>query len=151
MVFSSSTGGVSHAPGEDTPEADLALAIEAFGQLAQRVIAEGVPGMKRVRVTAAGRVQGVFFRRSVADRAESRGLAGWVRNCRDGSVEAVFEGGPDAVDALVGFCREGPAAHRSIAWMSPTRSPRAWVRSRSADPVGRGRGPECPPWKPGPV
>ena len=43
MVFSSSTGGVSHAPGEDTPEADLALAVEAFGALAQRVIAEGVP------------------------------------------------------------------------------------------------------------
>ena len=43
MVFSSSTGGVSHSPDEDTPEADLAVALEAFGALAQRVIAEGVP------------------------------------------------------------------------------------------------------------
>ena len=64
--------------------------------------------MKRVRVIATGRVQGVFFRRSVADRAERRGVAGWVRNCPDGSIEAVFEGEPEAVDALVAFCREGP-------------------------------------------
>jgi N-carbamoyl-L-amino-acid hydrolase len=43
MVFSSSTAGVSHAPQEDTPERDLERAIEAFGDLAARVVAEGVP------------------------------------------------------------------------------------------------------------
>ena len=56
----------------------------------------------------SGRVQGVFFRDSVRREAAGRDLAGWVRNCADGTVEAVFEGVPDAVDALVDFCRGGP-------------------------------------------
>jgi acylphosphatase len=55
-----------------------------------------------------GRVQGVFFRDTVRRRAESRGVAGWVSNCSDGSVEAVFEGEPEAVESLVRFCRQGP-------------------------------------------
>jgi acylphosphatase len=62
----------------------------------------------RRRVLVHGRVQGVGFRISVARRAEQRGVAGWVRNRPDGGVEAVFEGEPDAVESLVGFCREGP-------------------------------------------
>lgn len=62
----------------------------------------------RRHVWAHGRVQGVFFRESTRREAESRGVAGWVRNCDDGSVEAVFEGAPDAVDALVAACRRGP-------------------------------------------
>jgi acylphosphatase len=53
-------------------------------------------------------VQGVFFRDSVREAASARGVSGWVRNCSDGTVEAVFEGDPDAVEALVAFCREGP-------------------------------------------
>ncbi|HET9948656.1 MAG TPA: acylphosphatase [Longimicrobiales bacterium] len=61
-----------------------------------------------VSVTARGRVQGVFFRESVRRRAEQRGVAGWVANRSDGSVEALFEGPEDAVRALVEFCREGP-------------------------------------------
>jgi acylphosphatase len=64
----------------------------------------------RCRVRAHGRVQGVFFRDSVRGEAEARGVAGWVRNCSDGTVEAVFEGDPDAVDALVEFCRAGPGS-----------------------------------------
>jgi acylphosphatase len=55
-----------------------------------------------------GRVQGVFFRDTVRRMAASRGIAGWVRNNPDGTVEAAFEGRPDAVDAMVAFCREGP-------------------------------------------
>jgi acylphosphatase len=62
----------------------------------------------RRRVRASGRVQGVFFRDSVRREADRRGIAGWVRNCGDGSVEAVFEGPQDAVSALVDFCRAGP-------------------------------------------
>jgi acylphosphatase len=53
-------------------------------------------------------VQGVFFRDTTRRMASSRGLAGWVRNNPDGTVEAVFEGAPEAVDGAVVFCREGP-------------------------------------------
>ena len=64
--------------------------------------------MTRRRVVVHGHVQGVFFRDSVRERADSRGLAGWVRNRDDGAVEAVFEGTEDDVDALVRYCHEGP-------------------------------------------
>lgn len=60
------------------------------------------------RVVVHGKVQGVFFRDSVSREAESRGLTGWVRNADDGTVEAVFEGDDDAVEALVDYCRSGP-------------------------------------------
>jgi acylphosphatase len=62
----------------------------------------------RKRVVVSGRVQGVFFRDSTRREAQRRGVAGWVRNCGDGAVEAVFEGPPDAVAALVDFTRAGP-------------------------------------------
>lgn len=64
--------------------------------------------MVRKRVVVHGRVQGVFFRDTTRRMAASRAVAGWVRNNPDGSVEAVFEGEPDAVDAMVGFAHEGP-------------------------------------------
>ena len=64
--------------------------------------------MIRRRVVAHGRVQAVGFRYSVLERARQRGLSGWVTNRRDGSVEAVFEGPPEAVERLVEFMREGP-------------------------------------------
>ena len=53
-------------------------------------------------------MQGVFFRDTLRRRALAAGAAGWVRNNRDGTVEAVFEGDPGAVERLVDFCREGP-------------------------------------------
>jgi acylphosphatase len=56
----------------------------------------------------SGRVQGVFFRASCADRAEELGLAGWVRNAPAGGVETVFEGEDAEVDAMIGWCRKGP-------------------------------------------
>ena len=62
----------------------------------------------RKHVRAHGRVQGVFFRDSTRRAAEERGVAGWVRNCPDGTVEAVFEGAPEAVEAMVDLCRRGP-------------------------------------------
>ena len=66
----------------------------------------------RQRVVITGRVQGVFFRDSTRREAARRGVAGWVRNRGDGAVEAVFEGPPDEVEALVAFCRRGPAGRR---------------------------------------
>jgi acylphosphatase len=66
----------------------------------------------RARVVVKGLVQGVFFRDSVRRRADREGVAGWVRNCQDGSVEAVFEGSSEAVERLVAFCREGPRGAR---------------------------------------
>jgi acylphosphatase len=62
----------------------------------------------RRKVRASGRVQGVFFRDATRREAERRGVAGWVRNRGDGTVEAVFEGPPEAVAAMVDFCRSGP-------------------------------------------
>ncbi len=62
----------------------------------------------RRRVVVHGNVQGVFFRDSCRREARSRGVAGWVTNRPDGAVEAVFEGEPDAVDALVDWCAQGP-------------------------------------------
>ena len=59
-------------------------------------------------MTAHGRVQGVFFRDSVRQRAQSHGVAGWVTNRSDGAVEAVFEGKPDDVERLVEFAKSGP-------------------------------------------
>jgi acylphosphatase len=72
--------------------------------------------MIRRRVTVTGRVQGVFFRETVRRRAESARVAGWVRNAPDGSVEAVFEGEPRAVERLVDWCREGPRGAR-VEWV----------------------------------
>jgi acylphosphatase len=66
----------------------------------------------RRRVLVHGRVQGVFFRGATQRRARALGVAGWVRNRADGSVEAVFEGARDAVEAALAFCREGPPGAR---------------------------------------
>jgi acylphosphatase len=64
--------------------------------------------MIRRRVIVRGRVQGVFFRDTTRRMAQSRGVAGWVRNNPDGSVEAAFEGPEDGVDAMVRLAQEGP-------------------------------------------
>jgi acylphosphatase len=62
----------------------------------------------RSRVIVHGLVQGVFFRDSTRRLAQREGVGGWVRNRPDGTVEAVFEGEPEAVERLVRFCSEGP-------------------------------------------
>jgi acylphosphatase len=59
-----------------------------------------------------GEVQGVGFRYHFSERAQGLGIAGWVRNRRDGSVEAMVEGTPDAVEALLAWARLGPPAAR---------------------------------------
>jgi acylphosphatase len=67
-----------------------------------------VPDHVARRVTVHGRVQGVYFRDSTRQAARSAGVAGWVRNEPDGTVQAHLEGPPDAVDQMLDFLREGP-------------------------------------------
>ncbi len=64
--------------------------------------------MKRMRVIASGRVQGVFYRATCARLARGLGLGGYVRNLPDGRVEAVFEGPEGAVEEMVEWSRRGP-------------------------------------------
>ena len=61
---------------------------------------------KHVRVT--GRVQGVFYRAWAQGQARELGVSGWIRNCADGSVEALVEGDANAVDLLIEKLRKGP-------------------------------------------
>ena len=61
-----------------------------------------------MRIRVRGRVQGVGFRAFVQTEAIARGILGWVRNRRDGDVEAVFRGRVEAVNALCDLCRRGP-------------------------------------------
>jgi acylphosphatase len=63
-----------------------------------------------IRVRITGRVQGVWYRGWTVDHARRLGLSGWVRNRRDGSVEAVFAGPEEAVRAMIELCRRGPPA-----------------------------------------
>lgn len=70
---------------------------------------------ERLRVLISGRVQGVWFRGWTVDEARARGLDGWVRNRRDGTVEAVFAGAPEAVADMVAACRRGPTMARVVA------------------------------------
>ncbi|KAI3896774.1 hypothetical protein MKW98_009627 [Papaver atlanticum] len=63
---------------------------------------------KTVRVVVKGRVQGVFYRNWTIENAKELGLTGWVRNRRDGSVEALFSGDPNSVSNMEERCRRGP-------------------------------------------
>jgi len=62
----------------------------------------------RAHAIITGRVQGVFFRMETRRAAQRLGVFGWVRNRRDGTVEALFEGDKHRVDAMLGWCNEGP-------------------------------------------
>ena len=64
--------------------------------------------MKTLRLVIHGRVQGVFFRDSMRREAQRLGIAGWVRNRSDGTVEAAVQGEPAAVDAIVCWAHRGP-------------------------------------------
>ena len=75
--------------------------------------------MIRRRIVVHGHVQGVFFRDSVRRAAQQRGVNGWVANRADGTVEAVFEGEPEAVERLVALCREGPRGAQ-VEWLDVT-------------------------------
>jgi acylphosphatase len=77
--------------------------MESFGEIA------------RVRLVIRGRVQGVYYRASMVREAQALGLTGWVRNCADGSVEAVAEGPRDRLEQLIAWCWKGPPGARVFA------------------------------------
>ena len=66
----------------------------------------------RVHVIIEGRVQGVFFRQHTYEMAFRLGVKGWVRNRRDGCVEAIFEGDKEGVDQIIQWCHRGPSEAR---------------------------------------
>lgn len=76
----------------------------------------------RVHVFVAGSVQGVGFRDAVATKATELGVTGWVRNLKDGRIEAVLEGPRDEVYRVVGLCRAGPKGAR-VAGVQVDREP----------------------------
>ena len=65
-----------------------------------------------VHIVVHGRVQGVGYRAFVAREAARHCLEGWVRNCRDGTVEALFKGEPDVIGDMIAACRKGPFGSR---------------------------------------
>lgn len=73
------------------------------------------PRETAVRVVITGRVQGVWYRGWAVEQAAALGLRGWIRNRRDGSVEAVFCGDPEQVDHMIVACRTGPSAAKVTA------------------------------------
>lgn len=78
--------------------------------------------MVSVRLEITGRVQGVGFRYAMQREAERRGVAGWVRNRRDGAVEALVQGEAAAVEALLAWAREGPpGAHVTAVKSKPAQ------------------------------
>ena len=81
------------------------------------------PETVAVRVRIEGRVQGVWFRAWTVEQARARGLAGWVRNRRDGAVEALFAGPEDAVREMVALCHEGPPAARVASVIETPATP----------------------------
>jgi acylphosphatase len=84
--------------------------------------------VRRVHLIIRGRVQGVNFRWYAHYRAQPLGLAGWIRNCPDGSVEAVVQGSPDAVSQFVAWAHRGPS-HAEVE--------RVDVRDEEPDPAMR--------------
>lgn len=78
----------------------------------------------RAHIIVSGRVQGVFFRTETKHEAKKHGVKGWVRNLRDGEVEALFEGDKEAVKELIEFCKRGPSGarvtHVDVKWGSYT-------------------------------
>lgn len=80
------------------------------------------PPQRTVRVVIQGRVQGVWYRGWAVATARALGLRGWVRNRRDGSVEAVFSGLASDVEAMLSHCHQGPPAAKVEAVTAETWS-----------------------------
>ena len=91
--------------------------------------------MRRVHVIVSGSVQGVGYRYTARMIADEVGVTGWIRNRRDGTVEAEVEGSPDQVDEMLAWMAEGPPARGSSRRRSRMPRPPATAGSRCA-PTG---------------
>ena len=87
-----------------------------------------------LQVTIRGRVQGVGYRAWLEDQAVTCGLEGWVRNRRDGSVEALFAGPADIVAAMIASCRRGPSMARVDTVVEDDGHPDALKLRRAGEP-----------------
>lgn len=94
---------------------------------------ESVPAA-RATILVQGHVQGVFFRASAMEEAQSLGIAGYVKNLPDGGVEAVAEGNREQVEAFIAWCRRGPPSARvdevKVHWEEPTGEFRTFTMAR---------------------
>lgn len=77
----------------------------------KRLQGEG-SSQERVHILVSGRVQGVLFRKTMMDLAKTLGVTGWVRNLRDGGLEAIAEGERTRLEGLIEFCHSGPPGAR---------------------------------------
>ncbi|MCH8543679.1 MAG: acylphosphatase [Alcanivorax sp.] len=73
---------------------------------------DAAPAMQTLHVRVRGQVQGVYYRAGTRDKARQLGIRGWVRNCHDGSVEALIRGHPDQLRDMLAWMAEGPEAAR---------------------------------------
>ncbi|HEY5225803.1 MAG TPA: acylphosphatase [Methylovirgula sp.] len=84
-----------------------------------------------VRIVVRGRVQGVGYRAFIQSQAQARGITGWVRNRRNGDVEAILAGPAEAINALCEVCREGPP-HAIVETLEITPADRSAVTDLEA-------------------
>jgi acylphosphatase len=87
----------------------------------------------RLRVVVHGRVQGVGYRAFVAQQAFERGISGFVRNRRDGTVEALLIGGAPAVTAMLAACEQGPLSARVTRIEQQDATPALWELIRPGE------------------
>jgi len=80
-----------------------------------------------------GRVQGVGYRVSLQDEARKRGISGWVRNRKDGAVEAVFAAPPELIDEMIAACRQGPRSGKVDGIEQRPATPAEFGLSRQAE------------------
>ena len=76
---------------------------------------------KQLLITVKGKVQGVFFRATTRDKAESLSLKGWVKNNSDGTVNILAQGNQEKIDQFLNWCKEGPQSAKveNISTMVP--------------------------------
>lgn len=90
---------------------------------------------QRARLRIHGRVQGVFYRKSAEDKANSLGLSGWVRNMEDGSVEAFVLGPREVIETFASWCKTGPSGARvdtvDLVWKETVGEPDEEIESGS--------------------